>query len=906
MKPTLGDRLRAMRRRLRRQSETDREMSRELAFHLEMETEKNIRAGLDPESARRAALVAFGGVTRVEEEVRDARGIAVVADLMQDLKHAARSFRRTPGFAAAAIGALALGIGANTAVFSVLYGVVLAPLPYPEPHRLVRLWERNPAQQLERAAMSAGTFVDLRVRSRTLERVALYGERDMFVTDGRESWEARVAAVSPTLFDVLRVHPIVGAAFPPDDIEAISSRRDDVAIISYGLWQRYFGGSGDVVGKTIRLENRWTYTIAGVMPPGFEFPANAQIWTALSYGRSVSQAERQFRYYSVIGRVRDGHTIEEAERESAAIASQLELEYPASNKGWSVQVARLDRAIVGGARTALVLVFGLAFCVLLIAAANVATLVLARAAARRHESAVRTALGASAGRLLRQSAAEALLLAALGGAVGVVVGYWCNRLLLALAPPDIPRLDTVGFGRWVLAFAALATIITALAIGLLPMLTRRGATTLDSLRSRTTTGAQSGARARAWLLGGQVALTFVLTVAALLLARSFARLRDTDLGFTRANTYAVDLRVPLGRFPTWPPWVERIQYYDRLIDDLARVPGVTAVVGTTNIPLSGEMGSGSMWRTDAPGAHGSLPPSSAGDQWKAAIQIVTPGYFETMRIPLTRGRSFTDGDRFPNEAFADGKSPRPVGVAIVNETMARRFWPGTDPLGKSIVVFDDRSFAASRTIVGIARDVRAESVDAPSQPTVYLPFAQHPGRALSFVMQSSLLAADLLRRVTGRVHGFDPTVILSKIQPLDAVIGGSLSRQRFTMLLASAFAVLALIIATLGVFGIVGYLVTRRTQEIGIRMALGARSASVLRLVLTDGLRPVFIGVAVGTLGAVGVAQAMRALLYGLTPLDLPSFAAAAALLVTASLVAAIVPARRAASVDPLRALRSD
>ena len=909
MRPTLRDRLRATRRRMRallRRSDTDREMSAELAFHIEMETEQNVRAGLDPESARRAALVAFGGVARVEEEVREVRGIGVFDDFMQDLRHAARSFRRTPGFAAAAIGALALGIGANTAVFSVLYGVVLAPLPYPEPHRLVRLWERNPAQQVERGAMSAGTFVDLRVRSRTLERLALYGERDMFVTDGRGSWETRVVAVSPTFFDVLGVHPIIGGAFPPDDVDAVSARRDDVAIIGYALWQRYFGGSADVVGKTIRLENRWTYTVVGVMPEGFEFPAGAQIWTALSYGRSVTMAERQFRYYRVIGRVRAGHTIEGATRETAAIAAQLESEYPASNKGWSVEVARLDHAIVGGARTALVLVFCLALCVLLIASANVATLVLARAAARRHETAVRTALGASAGRLLRQSTAEALLLAVLGGAAGVLVGYWSSRLLLSLAPPDIPRLDTVGFGGWVLAFAALATVVTALAIGVLPMLARRDAATLDALRTRTIAGALSGTRARAWLLGGQVALTFVLTVAALLLARSFARLRGTDLGFARANTYAVELRVPLGRFTSWPPWLERIQYYDRLLDDLARLPGLSAVAGTTNIPLTGEMGSGSLWRTDAPGAHGSSPPTSAGDQSKAAIQIVTPLYFETMRIRLLRGRLFDDRDRFPSDAFNNMDGPRPPGVAIVNETMARRVWPGADPLGKSIVVFDDRSFAASRTIIGIARDVRAESVDSPPEPTVYLPFAQHPGRALALVVQSNLPVADVLRGVTGRVHAFDRTIILSRLLPLDAVIGGSLSRPRFTMLLASAFAGLALVIAALGVFGIVGYLVTRRTQEIGIRMALGARAASVLRLVLTDGLRPVLLGIAVGSLAAVGVAQAMRTLLYGLAPLDAPSFVAAAVLLLAASMIAAIVPARRAASVDPLRALRND
>ncbi|HEU4628648.1 MAG TPA: ABC transporter permease [Gemmatimonadaceae bacterium] len=910
-RPSLADRLRGWRRRLRAlldRRAAERELAAELAFHLEMETEERVRAGMSPAEARRAARLAFGGVDRYAEAVRDVRDIGWLEELRHDLRYAARSFRRAPGFTAAAVAALALGIGANTAVFAVVHAVVLAPLPYAEPERLVRLWERNLEQHVEHGPVSPGTFVELRARSHTLQRLALFGERDMIFSEDGETWQSHAAAVSPALFDLLGVRPVLGRALPPEGDRGAPDGRQDEMVIGYGLWQRRFGGDPAVVGRTVRMDERWSYTIVGVMPPGFAFPVGTELWVPLTYGPTVSPVERQFRYYGMVGQLRPGYTPAQAAQESAAIAARLGAEFPASNAGWSVALAPLDRSIVGATRPTLLVLLGLAGCVLLIACGNVATLAVARAAARQHETAVRVALGAGRQRLLRQWAAEGLLLALLGGAAGVVVGYWSGRLLLALAPADLPRLEEVAFGGPVLLFALALTGATALMVGLAPALRARRTTPLAAMRGgRTDAGGTGGARPRAWLLGAQVALTMVLTVAAALLLRSFERLQAVDLGYRRHDVLAAEVRVPIGRFRANPdrPWFERAQYYDQLLTELGRLPGVRSVAGITTVPLTGEIGSGSLWRTDAPGAHGRRPPTSAADQWTAAIQVVTPGYFATMGIPVLRGRGFTADDRFTQRQLTEPGAPRPPGVAVVNEAFARRYWPDGDPVGQRVFLFDDQSYAAYRTIVGVVRDARVEAVAAPASPAVFLPFAQHPGRELSLVLRTDLPPARLVAPVTDRLRAFGAVTVVS-VRPLDAVVAGTLARPRFTLLLVASFAALALLIASVGVSGGVGFLVARRTQEIGLRMALGAAPRRVLWLMLREGLRPVLLGLGIGAIGAVAVARAMRVLLYGVPPLDGASFAAAAAILLAAAVVAAVLPARRAAGVDPLRALRSE
>ena len=907
-RPTISDRMSGWRRRLRQllhRDATDTRMSDELAFHLEMETQKNIRDGMDATSARRAAIIAFGGVDRFTEEVRDVRNITWVEDLAHDLRHALRGFRRAPGFTLSAVAALSLGIGANTAVFSVVYAVVIARLPYAEPDRLVRVWEANPKQTIDRGPVSPGTFVDLRTRSRTLESLAMFGERRMLFTTDNETWEADAAAVSPSIFDMLGVRPLLGDGFAPEQPGKKWTGSFQGVVISHALWQLRFGSDPNVVGRSLRMDYRFSYTIAGVMPPGFSFPVGTDVWTPLTYGPTVARTERQFRYYGAIAKLRPGASIDDATRETAALARQLEAEHPESNAGWTIALAPLDRSIVGNTRPTLLVILGLATCVLLIACGNVATLAVARATSRRHEIAVRVALGAGWRRLARQWVAEALLLAALGGAGGLLVGYWSNRLLLALAPSDIPRLDEVTFGGAALAFVLLATLVVAAIVGVAPALRSRDARPLDAMRSRTATGAV-GSRSREWLVGAQVALTFVLTVAAALLLRSFERLQATELGFRKDDVVSAEVRVPSGRFAGPRPWFQRIQYFDRLMADLSELPGVRSVGGTSKVPFTGEFGAGSMWRTDAPGAQGTRPPTSAADQWKAEIQLVSPRFFETVGIPLVRGREFTPADRFAQDVFVNADLPRPAGVAIVNEAMARRYWPNGDPLGATIVVFDDLSFAAYRTVVGVVGDARIVSVDSGAPPTVFLPFAQNPGRNMSLMVRSTLPPVQLVGPVTARLRAFDPAISISTVRPLDQLYGGALSRPRFNTMLVGGFAVLAIVIAAVGVFGIVGFLVARRTQELGIRIALGARPRNVVRLVLTEGLRPVALGAIVGVIGAIVVARAMRALLYGLGPLDPSSFVAAGAVLFLVSIIAAAVPTRRALGVDPLRSLRSE
>ena len=908
-RPSLEDRLRGWQRRLRalvNRRSAEREMSAELAFHIEMETEHNIRSGMDPASARRAALLAFGGTARFAEEVRDVRNVGWIEDLALDVRHAARAFLRTPGFTLAAIAALSLGIGANTAVFSVVHGIVLAPLPYGAPERLVRVWESHPAQQIEEGAVSPGTFVDLQARSRTLAGLAIFGERDMLFSEAGQTWESRVAAVSPEMFEMLGVGPIIGRGFTRGEREDAGAADGREVVIGHDVWRTRFGSDPDIEGRPIRLDYRWSYTIVGVMPPGFAFPSDAQVWTPLTYGPTVAAVERQFRYYGAIARLAPGRTLDDAQREATLIASDLETEHPASNAGWTIRLESLHDSIVGEARPTLLLMLGLAGCVLLIAVGNVATLAVARAAARRREIAVRIALGAGRGRLLRQWMAEGLLLALAGGVVGLVVAWWSGRALLAFAPASIPRLDDIAFGWPIVIFAVVATCATAVVIGAAPAFQARQRPELGTVTSRAAIAGGQSARTREWLLGAQVALTFVLLVASALLVRSFEQLRATDLGFRGRDVLAAEVRVPIGRFPVPRPWYLRTQFYDGLLEELDGMPGIRSVAATSNIPFAGEIGIGSVWRTDAQGASGRRPPTSAADQWKAMLHIVTPHYFATMGIPLLRGRVFEPQDRFSEAQLTDPEVPRPVGVAVINETMAKRFWPNQDALGQTIFLFDDQTFAAHRTIVGVVRDVRLASVDSAPAPTVFLPFAQHPGRGMHLVLRTEVPPEQLVGPVTERLRAFDEAVTVRAVRPLDAVVRGALARPRFAMLLAGSFGVLALVIAAVGISGIVGYLVARRTQEIGIRMALGARPASVVRLVLGEGLRPVIAGAITGAIGAVIVARAMRVILYGIAPVDAPSFIAAATLLLGAAIAAAAVPARRATRVDPLRALRSE
>ncbi|HEX6309617.1 MAG TPA: ABC transporter permease [Longimicrobiales bacterium] len=898
------DRLRAVRKRVRallHPHAAQRELEREIALHLELEEREYLRRGLSPAEARRRARLAFGGVERYAEQTRDVRGLGWLDDLWRDMRHALRSFARNPGFTSAAVLTLALGAGATVAVFSVVHAVLLAPLAYEQPERLLRMWETNPAQGIEYGQVSPGTFSDLRERTRTLEAVALYLPREFLLEVADRGEEVWGAAVSPAMFDLLGVAPIAGRTFGPESVEGPT---DAEVVIGYGLAQRWFGSAAAAVGRTIRdPDYEEPLEVIGVMPPGFDFPDGAGIWFPVFQTVSVSATQRQFRYYEGLVRLRPGAMLEQARAEAAAISAALEVEHPASNAGWRIRLDPLEDSIVGSTRPALLVLLGLVGCLLLIACANVANLMVARALARDHEVAVRLALGAGGGRLVRQWLTESLLIALAGGAVGLALAWGGTRVLVALAPGGIPRLDEVALGTPVLFFALAITTAVAALTGLAPALHAAAGNAHDALRSgtRRTT---SGSRAREWLVGAQIALTLVLLTSATLLLRSFLHLRDVDLGFRHANGVAVDFRVPVTNFmtPERRPWYARAQFYEGLIAELRRVHGVTGVAGVTDLPLANDAIEGTLWRTDAPGAHGRQPPTSATDQWKAAISIVTPDYFMTMGIPIERGRGFLPTDRFTADQLGAFDGPRPPGVAIISQTFAERFFPREEPVGRRIFLFDDQAFAAYRTIVGIAGDVRTRAVAEPPGPTVYLPFGQHSGRALVLVVRSDL-PLDRLRPAIEAQLESHPEILVPSFRTLDAVVEHAVSRPRFNLVLAAAFAALALALAGIGVAGVVGYLVARRTRELGVRMALGARAPEIARLVLTDGLRPVAAGILAGAAGSLAAARAIRSLLFGIEPLDAPSFLAAVALLVIAAALAALVPAARATRLDPVAAL---
>lgn len=828
--------------------------------------------------------------------------------MLNDLHSALRALRRSPGFAASAILALALGIGANTAVFSIVYAVLLKPLPYAQSERLVRLYERNSLQGIDHGDVSPGTFVDWRARSHSFEGSAVYTRGEGLWLFGDQYEVVKTSAVSPVLFSLLRVSPALGRTFR---LEAAQERPDGdqgEVVISHAVWQRHFGGSPNVLGQSVRVEGRLPRRIIGVMPRGFAFPEGTEAWTNLPFLRPIGSGERQVRYYHALARLAPGVRLLDAGVELAALSSQLELEQPRSNAGWTSQLESLEDATTRGSRTALLLLWGAVGGVLLIGCANVANLLLARASARRHEMAVRVALGAGTWRLVRQCFLEALMLAILGTISGLVLGTWITHALVRLAPPDLPRLAEVGMNGALLAYSVCAALATAALTGLAPALRAARAQHHALIRSTGRAVIGSGTSVRAWLIAAEVAVVVLLLTSSLLLMRNFAHLRGVDLGFETERVLSVDTRWPTGRFATSSrrPWFLLAQAVDGLIAALGSIPGVEAAGLVTDLPLTGDPSAGSMWRADAPGASGAKPPASARDQWKADICIVTAGYFPALGIPILRGRNFADSDRFTEEQLTNPGTPR-TAAAVINSAFAARYFPNEDPLGKTLVLFDDQTFGGTRTIVGIVADVRAHAIAEAGPPMIYLPHAQHPDVFRpTLVVRSSLPPDATAAAVRARLLAYDPHLLVLRTRAMNEVVSAAMSRPRFNLLLGGSFAVVALGLATVGIYGVVAVSVTERRREIGIRMALGAQGADVLRVVIAQGMWPVGFGTLAGVVGALGATSVMRSMLFGVTPLDPVSFVLAPVTLGGVALLACYLPARRALRVDPAVALRED
>jgi putative ABC transport system permease protein len=806
--------------------------------------------------------------------------------LLQDFRYAFRVLASRPSFAFVAALTIALGIGANTAIFSVVYGVLLKPLPLRDPDRLVQLWETNPLRSWTNATASPANLLDWRKRNRVFEDIGYYpGLEDKspfqddlsMVSPQGEPESISVLSVSANLFRVLGVTPSLGRAFRSEEQIPGNQR---VVILSNDLWRTRFEADPDVLGRSIRINMR-DYEIVGVMPASFTFPtAGIQVWVPFAEMENFPK-QRRPHYLRPIARLKPGVTLDQARADMVGIAAQLEKEYPDTNTQMGVGLGPLHDWVVGDVRTALLFFISAVGVVLLIACANVANLLLARAAGRTREFAVRTALGAARLRLIRQLLTESLLIAIAGGLIAVLVAEWTLDVLIRLSPEDLPRLNEVRIDGWVLAFMALMTGATAFLFGLVPAW-QSSRIDAAALKDGVRTTSPGGRTTRRVLVVGQVAASVALVACAGLLVRSFERLQRVPPGVDPVNVITFRINLPGLKYDGDE---KIIGFFESLAERLRSLPGVTAAGGTTVLALEGSGWTGDLFIDGRP------------EVWGRELRhkTIVPGYFAAIGLPLVRGRDFAASDT--------AKAPP---VAIINETVAQMYFRDEDPVGRRIA-FDnpkDSPMVEWTTIVGVVRDEKQDSLGKAVAPEVYATHQQSAESELAFAVRARMPAEAVLPEVRKIVRELEPVLALYDIRTLDEVVARSMSRERFTTWLVTVFATLALLIAAVGVYGVVAFSVSRRTQEIGVRVALGASRRTIVRLVMAEALGLVGIGLVLGLAGAVAGGRAIRTLLFETAPTDPMTFAAVVALLAITTVVAGLAPTRRALSVDPIQALR--
>ena len=816
--------------------------------------------------------------------------------LFQDIRFCVRMLIRQPGFTAVAVLALALGIGANTAIFSVVNAVLLRPLPYPASDQIVRVYNNNPSRGWSRSSISFQDFVDWKEQSKAFAYMAAFNPRSTNLSGEQGPERVDYAMVTSDIFSVLGAKPVLGRAFLPEDDVSGSG---EVIVISHGFWQRYFGGANDVIGKRLIL-NGAPNTIVGVMPSYVRFPsADIELWKPIARSPD-STGSRGSHWLSAIARIKPEATIEEAQAEMSVIAERLAKQYPDSNKGWGVELVSLHEQQTGDLRPALLLLWGAVGLVLLIACANVANLLLARAASREKEIAIRSALGAMRGRIIRQLLTESTLLAASGGAVGLLFAVWGIRLLPELSAAGIAEEIQID-GR-VMIYSFALSLLTGIIFGLVPAFKTSKSDLNDALKEggRSHAGSSNN-RVRSVLVIAEVALTLVLLVGAGLLMRSFVRLLNVDMGFDTDRLLTLRIAPPQTLPQTdgdmdafFKRYLdERRQwsaFYSSLRERVEGMPGVESVGAINRLPLAGNWWSmyilpegGPSWRS--------------GDQPAAYGRVVDTGYLQTMKIPLLKGRMLTDLD--------DGSAPL---AAVINQSMAQAFWPGQDPLGKRLR-FGEESVFDWVTVVGIVGDVRYTNVETAPAPTIYVPFAQtmfgfFGDWGMTIVARTESDPSAMTAAIREQIHAMDKSLPLYEVNTMDQLMSESVAEQRFNMLLLAIFGALALVLAMVGIYGVISYSVSQRTREIGVRVALGATRSDIFKLVIGQGMILILIGVGLGLAASLVLTRLLTTLLYEVSPTDTLTFAGISFLLISVALLACYIPARRATRVDPMTALR--
>lgn len=816
--------------------------------------------------------------------------------MFQDLRFGIRVLMKNPGFTATVVLTLALGMGANTAIFSVIHGVLLKPLAFHEPERLFMLWTDNPSWKLgfHELPPANSDLQEWRASATSFEQIAAFQSKIADLSDNGDPERVGAVNVSVNLMPMLGLSPVLGRQFSTEEGQR---GQDRVAILGYALWQRRFGGAAEVIGKRISV-NGVSRTVIGVMPEGFNFPRGtempsayhlperADLWVPLAKEDDY-WANRIQRQLVLIGRLKAGVAPKQAQAEMDGIAARQAIAYPQTHEGWRIWLSPLFNQIVGKTRTPLLMLLGAVGFLLLIACANIASLLLARAAVRRREMAVRAAIGAGRARIIRQLLTESLLLATFGGGIGLLFGYWGLNTLLKFIPPNMPRLQNISLDTNVFLFTAFISILTGVLFGLVPAWQASKVNLAEALKdSARTNSAGRGLRSHSLLVTAEVALAAVLLISAALMLQSFRRLLDIDPGFKPEGVATFDVSLPWSRYSDEE---KRGQFFEQARTQLSSLPGVRAVGAISSLPLAGN--ENLTWLSVE-----GVEPAPRGKEPIAEDRMITPHYFEAMGISLINGRDFDAGD-------SAGKPP----VVIINETMARQFFPKGDAVGKHIKrVLNDKEW---RTIVGVVRDVRGYALETQARPQLYHPLAQSPGETdeMSLALRVDAAALPSLREaIRQELKQLDAALPIANFRTMEQLVTTAVARHRFSTLLLGLFAATALLLTVVGLYGVVAYGVNQRTREIGIRLALGAQQTNVLALVLRQGMHPALLGLALGLIGAFALMRLLASQLYEVQATDPATFTLVAVGLLLTAFVACYFPARRATKIDPMEALRQE
>ena len=862
----------------------DDELDAEMAAHVALLTEEYVRRGSSRAEARRQALLRFGGPMQLKEQHRDDRGLPFLDTTLQDVRYGFRALRRNPAFALVAIGTLAIGIGAGTAVFTIARAVLLRPLPYANPDQLVRVFETNPLKNWTRNIAAPANYADWKKQNTVFTDIAAYeqfnssgsGASDVFLTGYGEPRGLKALGVTGNLFHVLGTPPLMGRTFTDDETFEGKAR---VAVLSWGTWQSVFGGDRSIIGRTVTLSGR-TYDIVGVMPREFFFPGrDVQLWLPVAYQPAVFMNARRPHWLGVIARRRDV-TIERAQQEMDAIARTLERQYPDTNTQMGVRLESFHGSLAFEPRPALLMLSGAVGLLFLIVCANVANLQLGRASARMRELAIRTALGAGRKRLVRQLFTESLMLSLAGGAGGVAIAVLARAAVIRFAAASLPLFADLRFDRVVMLFAAALSLAAPVLFGVVPALR---VSRSHRLNERADGGSREAHTIRGLLIGAEVALSVVLVVGAVLLVRSLMRLQTVDPGFDQHGVVVFTLTLPNARYPTAADRRRAIEEIDRR---LAAQPGVQAAGAVSTLALRGFT-----WTGDAT-IEGRAPTDY---ERELRHKSVTPGYFAAMGIRLLAGRLLDERDT----------QDRPP-VTVVNLALAQKYFSGADAVGKRITYGRPQDRTPWITIVGVVADEQQDALEKAAQPQVYSPIRQQMQNPMTFVIRSALDPAAAIAAARAEVQGVDRDLALTSVTTLEQLVSDAIGDHRFRTTLLSGFAAIALFLAALGIYGVLAYAVTQRTRELGIRLALGAKRQELFAMVVRQGMRPVIAGGILGIAGAFASSAVVKSLLYGVAAVDPATYAVAVAILIAVAMAACAMPARRAMRVDPMIALREE